>query len=73
MKIKTLIVALLLVSILTTAVVAAKNVTIDESGSISVTKINSTKTSPEESNKPGFEAIFAIAGLLAVAFLVRRN
>jgi PGF-CTERM protein len=32
-----------------------------------------TNETEEEQGVPGFEAVFAIAGLLAVAYLVRRN
>ena len=35
--------------------------------------VNETPTTPPTEDTPGFEAIFAVAGLLAVAYLVRRN
>ncbi|MCK5413112.1 MAG: PGF-CTERM sorting domain-containing protein [Candidatus Pacebacteria bacterium] len=57
--------------ILTITTATATDVTAEENANI--TKINSTETSTAESDEPGFEAIFAIAGLLAVAFLVRRD
>uniref|UniRef100_UPI00351C09B6 S-layer protein domain-containing protein n=1 Tax=Methanomethylovorans sp. TaxID=2758717 RepID=UPI00351C09B6 len=37
------------------------------------TPVPPTNETPEEPGTPGFEAIFAVGGLLAVAYLVRRN
>jgi PGF-CTERM protein len=31
------------------------------------------ETTEDEAESPGFEAVFAVAGLLAVAYLVRRD
>ncbi|MCK4919018.1 MAG: PGF-CTERM sorting domain-containing protein [Candidatus Pacebacteria bacterium] len=49
--------------------VTAKNVATETNE----TKIQIQNEFPEEIEEPGFEAIFAIAGLFAVVFLVRRD
>ncbi len=75
------IAALLLITVMMTPVLAQVQINVPEVNITNITKvvtvpqINVTKnaTTTAAAGIPGFEAVFALAGLLAVAYLVMRQ
>ncbi len=74
------IAALLLITVAITPVfaqtmqpVATANVTKTMTATANVTKTTNATTTTKAAGIPGFEAVFALAGLLAVAYLVMRQ